>query len=132
MATYYPLEKEHNLTRFRNWTIYADAADRPNYKIYYIDSEWRTAGNGDGTSTTFSKLQTAFNDGSGWSISAEEEDSNGTFQCIIVRLSDRKAIKCVGTVSGAELANNALWECTDVTDSVWYDDLRKLRLLGNI
>jgi hypothetical protein len=133
MAKYYPLEKVHNQTKLRNWTIYATiASNRSKYKIYYIDSEWRTAGNDDNMTVNFSKLQTAFGDGIIWTLNAEQEDSNGTFQCIIVRVSDRKAIKCVGTASSQQLANQSLWECTDVTGSVWYDELGRLRLLGII
>ena len=133
MAKYYPLEKVHNQAKLRNWTIYAAiASNRSKYKIYYIDSEWRTAGNDDNMTVNFSKLQTAFGDGIIWTLNAEQEDSNGTFQCIIVRVSDRKAIKCVGTASSQQLANQSLWECTDVTGSVWYDELGRLRLLGII
>ena len=80
----------------------------------------------------FTKLKTAFGDEIQWTLNAEQDDSNGTFQCIIVRVSDRKAIKCVGTASSQQLANVALWECTDVTGSVWYDELSRLRLLGII
>ena len=133
MAKYYPLEKVHNQAKLRNWTIYATtASNRSKYKIYYIDSEWRTAGNDDNMTVNFSKLQTAFGDGIVWTLNVEQEDSNGTFQCIIVRVSDRKAIKCVGTASSQQLANQSLWECTDVTGSVWYDELGRLRLLGII
>ena len=133
MAKYYPLEKVHNQAKLRNWTIYAAiASNRSKYKIYYIDSEWRTAGNDDNMTVNFSKLQTAFGDGIIWTLNAEQEDSNGTFQCIIVRVSDRKSIKCVGTASSQQLANQSLWECTDVTGSVWYDELGRLRLLGII
>ena len=133
MAKFYPLEKVHNQVKLRNWTIYAAiASNRGKYKIYYIDSEWRTAGNDDNMTVNFSKLQTAFGDGITWTLNSEQDDSTGTFQCIIVRVSDRKAIKCVGTASSQQLANESIWECTDVTGSVWYDELGRLRLLGII
>ena len=133
MAKYYPLEKAHNEEKLRNWTIYATtASNRSKYKIYYIDSEWNSSPNDDNVTVNFSKLQTAFGDGITWTLNSEQDDSNGTFQCIIVRVSDRKAIKCVGTASSQQLANESIWECTDVTGSVWYDGLSRLRLLGII
>ena len=133
---YYNKEKPHNTSRLRNWTVYQyiqSERDKGNYKIFYIDSEWATAGNG-GTSeqVTFTGLQTAFNDGSQWRISAENANSTGTFTFIVVRLKDRVVKKCVGVASGAKLANNALWTVTDVTGTVWYDVLRKLRYLGYV
>ena len=134
MARHYPLEKEHNVIKFRNWTIVAaNAADQPNYKIYYRDDEWNTAASsGSNASAAFTKLQTIFDDGVNFFITGKDGNSTGTFTCIVVRLSDRKAVKCQGVVSGAELCDNAKWTCTDVSDSVFYDELRKLLHLGYI
>ena len=135
---YYNKKKEHNTTRFRNWTIYEYDSDhnREGYNIYYIDSEWETAGEGNpppgSEQATFTGLMNAFNDGSKWRISAEDANSTGTFTLIVVRLKDRVVKKCVGVASNEKLANNALWTVTDVTGEVWYEELRKLRLLGNI
>jgi hypothetical protein len=133
---YYNKEKAHNTNRLRNWTVYQyieSERNKGNYKIYYIDSEWNTAGNGTPSEqVTFTGLQNAFNDGSQWRIAAENANSTGTFTLIIVRLKDRVVKKCVGVASGAKLANNALWTVTDVTGEVWYDELRRLRLLGYI
>ena len=135
---YYNKQKTHNFSRLRNWTIFENGADQPDkddYNIYYIDSEWGTAGAGDPDApdqVVFTKLKNAFNDGSKWKIVAEDANSTGTFTCIIVRKSDRVVKKCVGVASGQKLANNALWTVTDVTGEVWYDELRKLRHLGII
>ena len=132
---YYNKEKAHNTNRLRNWTVYQyieSERNKGNYKIYYIDSEWATAAEGTVEIATFTGLQTAFNDGSQWRIAAENANSTGTFTFIVVRLKDRVVKKCVGVASGAKLANNALWTVTDVTGTVWYDELRKLRGLGYI
>jgi hypothetical protein len=121
---FYDNEKTHNTTRLRNWTIYEYDSDdnRQGYKIYYIDSEWNTAGNGTPSEqVTFTGLQNAFNDGSQWRISAENANSTGTFTCIIVRQSDGVIKKCVGVATGSKLANDTLWTVTDVTGQVWYD-----------
>ena len=134
MATYYNKQKTHNTTKFRNWTIYAtDEENRSKYNIYYIDSEWNTVTAGSGEETAnFTNLQTAFNDGSTWTIKSDDEDMTMRFTCIIVRLSDRKVIKCFGDVGFERLADNSKWTCTDITGQAWYEELRKLRLLGNI
>lgn len=135
---YYNKQKTHNFSRLRHWTIFENGADQPDkddYNIYYIDSEWAVAGAGDPDvvdQAVFTGLQTAFNDGSKWKIAGEDANSTGTFTCIIVRKSDRVVKKCVGVASGEKLANNALWTVTDVTGEVWYDELRKLLLLGYI
>ena len=135
---YYNKQKTHNFSRLRHWTIFENGADQPDkddYNIYYIDSEWETAGAGDPDAPdqeVFTGLKNAFNDGSKWKIVAEDANSTGTFTLIIVRKSDRVVKKCVGVASGQKLSNNALWTVTDVTGEVWYDDLRKLRHLGII
>ena len=118
---FYNNEKTHNTTRFRNWTIYEydSSNNRQDYKIYYIDSEWSTAGNGSPSEqVSFTGLQNAFNDGSQWRISAENANSTGTFTLIVVRLSDGVIKKCVGVASDEKLANNTLWTVTDVTGQV--------------
>ncbi len=133
MATYYDKQKTHNTAKLRNWTIYASsAANRDLYNIYYIDSEWRTAASGSGETASLTKLATAFGDGVSWTVSSSDDDSNGTFTCIIVRLSDRKVVKCVAVADDDRIANNSIWTCTDITGDAWYEELRKLRLLGNI
>ena len=133
MAVYYNKQKTHNTTNFKNWTIYASSAsNRDLYNIYYIDSEWNTAASGGGETASLTNLATAFGDGNAWTVSSTDEDSTGTFICIIVRLSDRKVVKCVGSTSGDRLAQNSNWTCTDITGDAWYEELRKLRLLGNI
>jgi hypothetical protein len=138
---YYNQERiQLNTSRFRNWSIYQYHESerlKGNYKFYYIDSEWETAGEGDHNHTSpevvnFTGLRDAFNDGSEWRIAAEDANSTGTFTLIVVRLKDRVVKKCVGVASGEHLANNALWTVTDVTGGVWYDDLRKLSHLGYI
>lgn len=133
---YYNKQKEHKTTRLRNWTIYEYDSDnnREGYNIYYIDSEWALAGDGSPGSeqVRFTALETAFNDGSKWKISAEASNSTGTYACIIVRNKDRVAKRCVGIASGQKLANNTLWTVTDVTGGVWHDQLRRLKLLGYI
>jgi hypothetical protein len=135
---FYNKKKAHNTSRLRNWTIYEYDSDndRKSYNIYYIDSEWATAGEGNppagSEQVAFTGLENAFNDGSKWRISAENANSTGTFTCIIVRKSDRVVKKCVGVASDQKLANNAVWTVTDVTGQVWHDQLRRLRLLGHI
>ena len=133
---YYNKQKIPTYDRLRNWSVHQfppSERNKENYKIYYIDSEWTESGNGNSVvNTVFTGLQTAFNDGSQWKISAEDANSTGTFTFIVVRLKDRVVKKCVGVASGEKLTNNALWTVTDVTGKVWYEELRKLRLLGNI
>ena len=140
---YYDKQKTHNFSRRRHWTIYekqpdgssGNLPDKGDYHIYYIDSEWGTAGAGDPDvpeHELFTKLRDAFNDGSNWRIAAEDANSTGTYTLIIVRLKDRVVKKCVGVASNEKLANEALWTVTDVTGEVWYEELRRLRLLGNI
>ena len=60
-------------------------------------------------------------------IQVREDDPVGTLDCIIVRKSDRKAVRIVTT--------NVLWgdiTYTDVSNSANYPELQRLRLLGII
>ena len=134
MSKYYPLEKAHNYIKKKNWTILCvPAENQPNYKIFYKDSEWNEASDAEPPAAgTFTKLTNAFDDGTTWFINGQDGNSTGTFTCVVVRLSDRKAIKCVGVASNQKLCEDARWTVTDITGDVWHDELRRLRLLGNI
>jgi len=140
MSTYYPLEKKVNDTTFRGITFYTNS-DNDKYRIYYIDSEWKELGNS-GSSESVGSFQTIgdfFNDGISWTTKYRfvglGSQSEPQFKFIVVRLSDRKT--GLFTIRGTagyptQYVPNAEKTATDISGKAWFDELRRLRLLGYV
>ena len=142
MSTYYRLEKEVNDTTFRGVTFYTNGDNNDKYKIYYNDSEWKDIGIPAGTESTgsFTDISNFFQDGITWNAKYNTKglgsQSEPQYKFIVVRLSDRKTgLFTIRGTSGfpvQHVVNAGDRTVTDVTEHVWYDELRKLSLLGYI
>ena len=147
MSTYYTEEKQVNDTLLKGMTFYLNTGgelpgSNDEYRIYYLDSEWKELGDSEDSinTATFTQLGDFFDDGRIWIMKFRGHSlgvqSTPQVKFIVVRLSDRKAglvsIRGTSGFPAQQLSNAGEKTVTDVSENVWYDELRKLSLLGYI
>ena len=140
MTTYYRKEKQVTNTILKGMGFYIQSGGSNDaYRIYYLDSEWKELGDEESTSyATFTEIGDFFDDGSVWQMEYRPVtigvQATPQIKFIVVRLADRKAglVSIRGTAGSQTLATAGEKTVTDVSEHVWYDELRKLSLLGYI